>query len=54
MKKLQRTKNRLAEIAKIQLVELKTTDFFSKDQDIPGLSPAFRNAAFRIEKRRDQ
>ena len=42
------TKNKksMAEIAKIQLVELKTTDFFSKDQDIAGLSPAFRNAAF--------
>lgn len=46
------TKNKksMAEIAKIQLVELKTTDFFSKDQDIPGLSPAFRNAAFDLKK----
>lgn len=46
------TKNKksMAEIAKIQLVELKTTDFFSKDQDIPGLSPAFRNAAFELKK----
>jgi parvulin-like peptidyl-prolyl isomerase len=46
------TKNKksLAEIAKIQLVELKTTDFFSKDQDVPGLSPAFRNKAFEMKK----
>ena len=46
------TKNKksLAEIAKIQLVELKTTDFFSIDQDIPGLSPAFRNKAFELKK----
>ncbi len=46
------TKNKksMAEIAKIQLVELKTTDFFSKDQDIPGLSPAFRNEAFDLKK----
>jgi peptidyl-prolyl cis-trans isomerase D len=46
------TKNKksMAEIAKIQLVELKTSDFFSKDQDIPGLSPAFRNAAFELNK----
>ena len=46
------TKNKksLAEIAKIQLVELKTTDFFSKDQDVAGLSPAFRNKAFEMKK----
>jgi len=46
------TKNKksMTEIAKIQLVELKTTDFFSKDQDIPGLSPAFRNEAFDLKK----
>jgi peptidyl-prolyl cis-trans isomerase D len=46
------TKNKksLAEIAKIQLVELKTTDFFSEDQDLPGLSPAFRNEAFELKK----
>jgi peptidyl-prolyl cis-trans isomerase D len=46
------TKNKksLSDIAKIQLVELKTTDFFSKDQDVPGLSPAFRNKVFEMKK----
>jgi peptidyl-prolyl cis-trans isomerase D len=46
------TKNKksMAEIAKIQLVELKNSDFFSKDQDIPGLSPTFREAAFQLKK----
>jgi peptidyl-prolyl cis-trans isomerase D len=46
------TKNKksLADISKIQLVDLKTTDYFSKDQDIAGLSPSFREAAFNLKK----
>jgi peptidyl-prolyl cis-trans isomerase D len=46
------TKNKkpMAEIAKIQLVELKTSDFFSQNQDVPGLGPSFRNAAFELKK----
>ncbi len=47
------TKNKaktMAEIAKVQLVELKTTDFFAKNEDIPGLSPAFREKAFELKK----
>lgn len=46
------TKNKksLADISKIQLVELKTTDFFSSDQDLAGLSPSFRDAAFDLKK----
>ena len=46
------TKNKksLADVAKIQLVELKTTDYFSKDQDLAGLSPSFRAAAFELKK----
>jgi peptidyl-prolyl cis-trans isomerase D len=46
------TKNKksMAEIAKIQLVELKTSDFFSVNQDMPGLGPSFRNEAFELKK----
>jgi len=46
------TKNKksLADISKIQLVDLKTTDYFSKDQDLAGLSPSFREAAFDLKK----
>ncbi len=46
------TKNKksLADISKIQLVELKNTDYFSKDQDLAGLSPSFREAAFELKK----
>lgn len=46
------TKNKktLSDISKIQLVELKTTDYFSKDQDLAGLSPSFREAAFNLKK----
>jgi parvulin-like peptidyl-prolyl isomerase len=31
-------------------VELKTTDHFAKDQDLAGLSPSFREAAFALKK----
>jgi len=46
------TKNKksLGDISKIQLVDLKTTDYFSKDQDLPGLSPSFREAVFKLKK----
>jgi peptidyl-prolyl cis-trans isomerase D len=46
------TKNKksLTDISKIQLVELKTTDYFSKDQELAGLSPSFRDAAFELKK----
>ena len=46
------TKNKksLSDISKIQLVELKNTDYFSKDQDLAGLSPSFRDAAFELKK----
>ena len=40
----------MADISKIQLVDLKNTDYFSKDQDIAGLSPSFREAAFSVKK----
>jgi len=46
------TKNKksLSDISKIQLVELKSTDYFSQDQDLAGLSPSFREAAFALKK----
>jgi peptidyl-prolyl cis-trans isomerase D len=46
------TKNKksLSDISKIQLVEMKTTDYFSQDQDLAGLSPSFRDAAFNLKK----
>jgi len=46
------TKNKksMAEISKIQLVELKTTDFFAENQDLQGLSPAFRQRTFELKK----
>jgi peptidyl-prolyl cis-trans isomerase D len=40
----------MAEIAKVQLVELKIADFFAKNEDIPGLSPAFREKVFELKK----
>jgi peptidyl-prolyl cis-trans isomerase D len=43
-------KKSLSDISKIQLVDLKTTDFFSKDQDLPGLSPSFRDETFNLKK----
>ena len=47
---LTKNKKTMAEIAKVQLVELKTTDFFAKNEDIPGLSPAYREKAFELKK----
>lgn len=47
---LTKNKKTMAEIAKVQLVELKTADFFAKNEDIPGLSPAFREKAFELKK----
>ncbi len=46
------TKNKksMADISKIQFVELKTTDLFSEDQNLAGLSPSFRDAAFELKK----
>jgi peptidyl-prolyl cis-trans isomerase D len=40
----------MTEIAKVQLVDLKTTDFFARNEDIPDLSPAFREKAFGLKK----
>ena len=47
---IDKNKKSLAEISKLQLIELKTTDFFAETQDLPGLSPAFRKAAFELKK----
>jgi peptidyl-prolyl cis-trans isomerase D len=47
---LTKNKKSMSEIAKIQLVELKTTDFFGKNEDIAGLSAAFREKAFELKK----
>jgi peptidyl-prolyl cis-trans isomerase D len=47
---IEKNKKPMAEISKLQLVELKTTDFFGHDQDLPGLSPGFRTAAFELKK----
>lgn len=46
------TKNKksMNEVSKIQLVELKTTGFFGQHEDLPGLSPAFRDKAFELKK----
>lgn len=46
------TKNKksISEVSKIQLVELKTTGFFGQHEDLPGLSPAFRDKAFELKK----
>lgn len=46
------TKNKksMGEVSKIQLVELKTTGFFGQHEDLPGLSPAFRDKAFALKK----
>lgn len=43
-------KKKMEDISKIQLVELKTTDFFSKTEDLPGLSPVFRDTVFGLKK----
>jgi parvulin-like peptidyl-prolyl isomerase len=45
-----KSKKSFSEISKIQFVEMKTTDYFSKDQDLAGLSPSFRDAAFELKK----
>ena len=50
------TKNKksLAEISKLQLVEMKTTEFFSREQESPtGLGPAFREKAFELKAKND-
>ncbi|HET6267866.1 MAG TPA: peptidyl-prolyl cis-trans isomerase [Acidobacteriota bacterium] len=40
----------LADISKVQLIDLRTTDYFSQNEDLPGLSPAFRERAFGLKK----
>ncbi len=49
------TKNKksMSEISRLQLVELKTTDFFAVNEDIRSLSPAFRESAFALKKKGD-
>ena len=49
------TKNKksMAEISRLQLVDLKTSDFFAVNEDIQGLSPAFRESAFALKKKGD-
>ena len=46
------TKNKksFADISKIQFVEMKSTDYFGRDQDLAGLGPSFREAAFNLKK----
>ena len=48
-----KNKKSMAEISRLQLVELKTTDFFAVNEDIRGLSPAFRESAFALKKKGD-
>jgi peptidyl-prolyl cis-trans isomerase D len=40
----------LSDISKVQLVDLRSTDYFSQNEDLPGLSPAFRERAFGLKK----
>lgn len=49
------TKNKkvMADISRIQLVEMKTTDFFSAKQPPLGLSPAFAAKAFELKNKND-
>src|SRR5262249_5303489 len=48
-----KNKKKMEDIAKISLVDLKTTDYFSVNEDIPGLSPAFRDRAFTLKGKGD-
>lgn len=49
------TKNKktMADVSKLQLVELKTTEFFSSQQPVPGMSPALAKAVFEIKNKND-
>jgi len=48
-----KSKKSIAEISRLQLVDLKTTEFFAVNEDIRGLSPAFRESAFALKKKGD-
>lgn len=49
------TKNKktMADVSKLQLVEMKTTEFFSNQQPPQGLSPAFSQKVFEIKNKND-
>ncbi|HSP06326.1 MAG TPA: peptidyl-prolyl cis-trans isomerase, partial [Acidobacteriota bacterium] len=49
------TKNKktMADVSKLQLVEMRTTDFFPRQQPPQGLSPAFGDKAFELKNKND-
>lgn len=49
------TKNKksMADISKLQLVDMKTSDYFSRQQPASGLSPAFAQKAFELKNKND-
>jgi peptidyl-prolyl cis-trans isomerase D len=49
------TKNKksMADISKVQLVQMKTTDYFSQQQPPPGISPAFAQKTFEMKNKND-
>lgn len=43
----------LADISKIQLIDLRTTDFFAKSDQVPGLDAVFNEKAFELKAKGD-
>ena len=47
---IKNNKKSMPEISRLQFVELRNSDFFARNEDLPGLSPAFREAAFSLKR----
>lgn len=43
----------MSDISKIQLIDLRTTDFFSQGDEVPGLDAAFRGKVFELKSKGD-
>lgn len=43
----------MADISKIQLIDLRNTDFFAQNDEVPGLDPAFREKTFELKNKGD-
>lgn len=48
-----KNKKNMADISKLQMVDLKTTDYVSRQQPTPGLAPAFVQKIFELKNKND-